>query len=514
VGQHSRAWHPGGMQTSGEGWAAPRGALVAGLVAGTVTVSVAELLAAFGQRIGAAGGTPSPVLALGAAFIDRTPAWLKEAAISAFGTHDKQALLVGIAIVVALLGAAAGRLAAWDVRAGSVVVLVLAAVALAAVLSRPHAALADALPTIVAAGVGLWVLAALMGRWRRLTLGKNPAQAVARRTFLRVLGVAAGSAATGGALASALARGQQAVQAGRQALLLPQPTSPGPSAAQTVSLDVAGVSSLLTAPTEFYRIDTALVVPQVDPGQWRLRVHGLVEQEVTITFAELLALPMIERMVTLSCVSNEVGGDLVGNQRWLGHPLRTILARAKPLAEADMVLSTSADGWTAGTPLSALTDPNRDALLAVGMGGQPLPVEHGFPARLVVPGLYGYVSATKWVVDLEVTRFDRAQGYWTPRGWSALGPIKTQSRIDVPRAGAQVDVGPGVIAMRDRGSRPGSATAAPPTPGGSGCCRGRRLRAITDCRCGPLTPPVPRKPQTWPMWHPTVPPVGILWMFR
>ncbi|WP_412177034.1 molybdopterin-dependent oxidoreductase [Microbacterium testaceum] len=186
-------------------------------------------------------------------------------------------------------------------------------------------------------------------------------------------------------------------------------------------------------------------MPQVDPATWTLRVHGLVEQEVVLRWDDLVALPQKETVATLVCVSNEVGGSLIGNARWLGVPIRDILARAVPTAEADMVLSHSVDGFTASTPLEALTD-DRDALLAIGMNGEPLPIEHGFPVRLVVPGLYGYVSATKWVSELEVTRFDRAEGYWTSRGWSERGPVKLQSRIDVPRSGAQVAAGDTVIA--------------------------------------------------------------------
>jgi len=208
---------------------------------------------------------------------------------------------------------------------------------------------------------------------------------------------------------------------------------------------VPGLSPLITPNRDFYRIDTALVVPTVDPGEWRLRIHGMVADEVTLTWDELLALPLTERAVTLSCVSNPVGGDLVGNAVWLGYPIRELLARAVPDVDADMVLSTSADGFTAGTPLEALTD-DRDALLAIGMNGEPLPLAHGFPVRMVVPGLYGYVSATKWVTDLEVTRFDRARAYWTDRGWSERGPIKLQSRIDVPRAGRTIEPGESVVA--------------------------------------------------------------------
>ena len=202
---------------------------------------------------------------------------------------------------------------------------------------------------------------------------------------------------------------------------------------------------MVTLNPDFYRIDTALVVPSVDPPTWKLRIHGMVAQEVTLTWDELLALPLVESVTTLSCVSNEVGGDLIGNAVWLGYPIRELLQRAVPDADADMVLSASVDGFTAGTPLEVLTD-GRAALLAIGMNGEPLPPEHGFPVRMVGPGLYGYVSATKWVTDLEVTRFDRATAYWTARGWSDRGPIKLESRIDVPRQGRAVPAGDAVIA--------------------------------------------------------------------
>jgi DMSO/TMAO reductase YedYZ molybdopterin-dependent catalytic subunit len=226
----------------------------------------------------------------------------------------------------------------------------------------------------------------------------------------------------------------------RATVTLPPVADPGPALPPSVEVGVEGVVPFRVPNAEFYRIDTALVVPQVDAAGWTLRIHGMVEHEVTLTYDELLGSPLVERDVTLMCVSNEVGGDLVGNARWLGLPLKPFLDKAGPAADADMVLSTSADGWTCSTPLDVLRD-GRDALLAVGMNGEPLPVEHGFPVRMVVPGLYGFVSATKWVVELEVTRFDRAEAYWTPRGWSERAPVKTESRIDVPRPGADLKAG-------------------------------------------------------------------------
>ncbi|WP_158068958.1 molybdopterin-dependent oxidoreductase, partial [Cellulosimicrobium sp. CUA-896] len=233
--------------------------------------------------------------------------------------------------------------------------------------------------------------------------------------------------------------GTRAVTAARDALRLPAPATPAPAVPAGADLDVPGLAPYVTPNDDFYRIDTALRVPQVDPDSWTLRVTGLVDEPFEITFDDLLALPLVEHHVTLTCVSNEVGGDLVGNARWLGYPVRELLARAGVQGGADMVLSTSADGWTASTPLDVLTDPGRACLLAVGMNGEPLPAEHGFPARLVVPGLYGYVSATKWVTELEVTTFADDVAYWSTRGWAERGPIKLASRIDTPRAGASVD---------------------------------------------------------------------------
>ena len=195
--------------------------------------------------------------------------------------------------------------------------------------------------------------------------------------------------------------------------------------------------------SDFYRIDTALLVPQVSPDHWRLKVHGMVDRELELTFADLLARPMVERDVTLSCVSNEVGGSLVGNAVWRGARLADLLDEAGVQPGATQLFSTSADGWTCGSPVSAIMD-GRDALLAVAMNGEPLPIDHGFPVRLVVPGLYGYVSATKWVVDLKLTTFDDV-AYWVPRGWAQQAPVKTMSRIDVPRA-EQVPAGTVAVA--------------------------------------------------------------------
>ena len=269
---------------------------------------------------------------------------------------------------------------------------------------------------------------------------RPPAGGASRRSFL-TLATAAGTVAAVAALAGRVVASVRDVASARAAVLLPAPARAAAPLPAGVSLDVPGITPFTVANADFYRIDTALSLPQVDPATWSLRIHGLVEREVTLTWEQLLAGDLVEHDVTLSCVSNEVGGDLVGNARWLGLSIAPLLARAgvRAGAGADMVLSTSVDGFTASTPLEALADPARRAVLAVGMNGRPLPLEHGFPVRMVVPGLYGYVSATKWVVDLEVTRFADATAYWTDRGWSQRGPVKTASRIDVPTG--RVDAG-------------------------------------------------------------------------
>ena len=407
----------------------------AGVLAALVTVGVGAFVAV------ATGPSTDPLAAVGAAFVDATPAWLKEWATATFGTADKAALALGELLVLAALAAVAGILAARRWWWGAVVVAALGAAAAAAALGRPGASPAAALPAVLGTLAGLLALRALVSRLPAAFDEAGPD----RRAFLRAGALTGALGLVALALGRSMGTSAQIAQAARADVRLPAPARTAPPVPPGVQVEADGVSRWATPPEDFYRIDTALVLPQVDPAGWQLRVHGLVEQEATFTWDELLASPLVEAWVTLCCVSNPVGGDLVGNQRWLGLPVRDLLARARPTAGADMVLSTSANGWTASTPLQALTD-DRDALLAVAMDGEPLPVEHGFPVRLVVPGLYGYVSATKWVVDLEVTRFADATAYWTDRGWAERGPVKTQSRIDVPRQDALVPAGTVTVA--------------------------------------------------------------------
>ena len=231
----------------------------------------------------------------------------------------------------------------------------------------------------------------------------------------------------------------------RSTLRIPTPSQPAPPLAPGTDLHIPGLSSFVTPSNTFYRVDTAIVLPEVDPQHWQLHIHGMVEREVTISFAELLRRPLIEHYVTLTCVSDPVAGPYIGNAKWLGASLASIIRSARPRPGATQLLCTSVDGFTSGTPLQVVLD-GRDALLAVAMNGAALPVEHGFPARMVVPGLYGYVSATKWVIDIKVTTYEAETAYWAQRGWSQEAPIKTESRIDVPTDGSTVKRGRTAVA--------------------------------------------------------------------
>lgn len=415
---------------------------VAGVAAVALGAGLGELVA------GVVAPASSPVAVVGGTLIDLAPPWAKDAAIGLFGTADKIALVVGIGAMLVVVAALAGWLEARFPPIGVVIVAAFGAAVAVIATTRPGAGPLAWLPAAVAGATGavaLWLLVRLLRRADAGAPAPEPPPGPSRRTFFAW----AGAAAVGGILAAAVggmrSTASATVAAVRRALRLPTPASAAPPVPAGAELGIPGLASVVTPNDRFYRIDTALIVPELDPADWRLRIHGMVEEEVELTWDELLALPLEESWTTLTCVSNEVGGTLIGNARWLGYPVRDLLARARPSSDADMVLSRSIDGFTASTPLEALTD-DRAAILAIGMNGEPLPLEHGFPARLVVPGLYGYVSATKWVVELEVTRFDLARAYWTDRGWSERGPIKLESRIDVPRKGQGLSAGDTVIA--------------------------------------------------------------------
>lgn len=409
-------------------------AALAGLLAAGLTLGVSHLVAAVAVPTG------SPLVAMGGAVVDATPAWLKDAAVAAFGTQDKTALFVAMGLVLAVCAAGIGALARTRPVAATWCVVGVGVLGALAVLGRPDAGAFAVVPSAVGVLVGAGALRGMLTRAARGHLPTGPDDGFDRRAFLGaavLVTVAAGLSTAVGVTVERLGR---AATAARELVRLPAPAVPAAAVPATAGVGLPGVGPFLTPNAEFFRIDTALAVPRVDPSTWRLRVHGMVDREVEIDLAELLAAPLVETHLTLACVSNPVGGDLVGTATWLGLPVRELLARARPSPGADMVLSTSADGFTASTPIEALTD-GRDALLAVGMNGEPLPLAHGFPVRMVVPGLYGFVSATKWLVDLEVTTFAAQQAYWTVRGWSERGPVKTSSRIEVPRDGTSVEAG-------------------------------------------------------------------------
>lgn len=403
-------------------------AALVGAVAAVATLGVAEVVA----LLVAAGA--SPLVAVGGFVIDIVPPWVKDAAIALFGTGDKAALLVGLGLLVLVLAVGIGVLEYRRPPLGAIGLGAVGVVALTTAVTRAEASPLWAVPTVLGAGVGILILVVGTRRLHRwVDAPPTPAsQGLSRRRFVTFLGASAASAVVVGALARAVNSATTAVNVVREALVIPPPSVAAAPVPAGASLDIEGITPLFIPNSQYYRIDTALQVPVVNVDDWRLRITGMVEQEVEVTLDELLALPLIETAVTLACVSNEVGGGLIGNAMWTGYPIRSLLERARPLADADMVLSRSVDGFTASTPLGVLTD-DRDAIFAVSMNGEPLPLEHGFPVRMVVPGLYGYVSATKWVTELTVTRFADETAYWTTRGWDAEGPIKTSSRIDVPR---------------------------------------------------------------------------------
>lgn len=432
---------------------------VAGIITVLVALGVAQVVAAI---LGSPDGEPVP--AVGALSIDHTPSAVKNFAISTFGSSDKTVLVWGIRVVLIAFAVAIGILALRRLWYGLAGLAVLAAIGVYAALSQPTARGTDALPAIIGAAAGAIAL-----RYFCLLAGRLPARGVApgaaapggaaptsgtsnapvpgtwrpvdprradlppepgRRRFLLTGAAVAGVSLLTYAGGSWLAESRD-VNAIQQALRLPAPADPAPPLPPGTSLRIPGLSSFITPNSQFYRVDTAIVLPEIMPAQWRLRIHGMVRRELVLSFDDLIRRPLIEDYITLCCVSNPVGGPYIGNAKWLGASLRSLLQEAGIKAGADQLFCTSSDGFTSGTPVATAMD-GRDALLAVAMNGSALPVEHGFPARLVIPGLYGYVSACKWLVDIEVTTYAANVAYWAQRGWTPQGPVKTESRIDVP----------------------------------------------------------------------------------
>ncbi len=435
-------------------------AALAGPVAASASLAVAELASVVVRP------QASPVTAVGGAAIDLAPPQLKDFAVRHFGTDDKLVLQLGIVAVLAVFAALVGVVASRYRVAGSAAVLLFGAVGVAAAVSRPDATTLDPLPSVLGAVVGAGVLYALSGRLRLHPSGSAvavrnatasgshttseqapPAGGFDRRGFVLAAAAAAAASAGAGVLGRSLnATSGARAAASRTAVRLPRPTSPAAPVPERADLRIPGLSPFVTPNSSFYRIDTALVIPRVDATTWRMRLHGKgVSEERHFTYQDLLARELIERDITLTCVSNEVGGPYAGNARWIGVRLADLLREAgvRPPSRggpADQLLARSVDGMTIGSPVEAVMD-GRDAMLAVGMNGEPLPFAHGFPVRMVVPGLYGYVSACKWLTDLELTAFDAYDAYWVKRSWSRQAPIKTESRIDTPRPFASLAAG-------------------------------------------------------------------------
>ena len=427
----------------------PRAA-VAGLAAGAAALGAAELVA------GLLPGAASPIIAVGDTVIALQPPGAKQLVVDLFGEADKLVLNLVVA-VVALAGAAGLGVLARD-RPGMARIgiagfgLLYLAASLRDPLAEPLAGLiAVAVSMVVALTALEWLLR--LAAPREVRLPEMPAWG--RRRFLTSALAVTGAAVGAGILGRTLLV-QNRSGAVPQVGTLPSPASSAPPLPVGAELEgIAGLTSIVTANSDFYRIDTALLIPRPNLDTWRLRVTGLVNRPLELTYDDLLAMPIHEQYVTIACVSNEVGGGLVGNALWAGVPLRDLLDRADARPDATQIVGRAVDNFTAGFPMAWALEADREPLVALTMNGEPLPPDHGFPARLIVPGLFGYVSATKWLSAIELTTWEGFDGYWVPLGWSKEGPILTQSRIDVPRAHASLAVGPtpiaGVAWAPDRG---------------------------------------------------------------
>jgi len=434
-------------------------AAVAGVLAGGVALGVGELLSGMSNKI------PSLIVRVGDEVIARAPGPVERWAIDTLGTNDKPALVIGITIVSLLLAAIAGLLAAKKFRSGAAIFALFGFVGGLASASDPQRPAGWAwFAAILAAAAGIASLYYLLraAQSARSTDAPLSLDTAPRRGFLGAATAAAAVGIVTPIVGSALRKRQSAeVEGDRENVAaaldqIEQPTveaqgatleSASTAMPELESLDhVEGISTLVSPNDNFYRIDSALSIPRIDVETWSMKITGMVDEELEFTFDDLLAMDPVEEFVTLSCVSNQVGGDLVGNARWLGVPIKKLLDMAGVQGGATQIVGRSVDGWTGGFPTEYLDDPDRVALVAVAMNGEPLPTRHGFPVRLVVAGLYGYVSATKWLKEIELTTLDDFDGYWITRGWSKLGPIKTQSRIDVPNGNARISAGSEVIA--------------------------------------------------------------------
>lgn len=421
---------------------------LAGAGAAALALGVSEFAA------GLFSGLPSLIQGLGNWVIDIVPKQIKDWAISLFGTNDKLALLIGIAITTILIGFVVGVLSRNRFGIAVAVFVGFGVVAALTASRDPAVSLGIAIiPGGLAAITGLATLQWLYGLSADQVASQVevdgadplPIEGVSRRKFVLGLGAVLGAAALSASFGRSLIEKSRRAIAGREEVVLPTPAEALPEPSAATELGVEGLTQAVTSNEDFYRIDTAFSVPAVDIQDWTLKVTGQVDRPLEISYFDLLDMEMVERHVTLSCVSNQVGGSLVGNAKWLGVPLSDVLDRALVHADAEQLVARSVDDFTVGFPVEAVYD-GREALIAIGMNDEPLPIEHGFPARLVVAGLYGYVSATKWLSELNLTGWEEFDAYWIPRGWAKEAPIKTQSRIDTPRASDQVTAGTVAVA--------------------------------------------------------------------
>jgi DMSO/TMAO reductase YedYZ molybdopterin-dependent catalytic subunit len=431
-------------------------ARLAGLASAGVALGIGELVGAM--------ATPSQSLvgSVGGEIIDNAPGFLVRGAIDTLGTADKPVLLTLVVLVCLGLGALVGPAARSRPWVGPVAFSAAGLVGMAAGLADP---LADDTVTVVASVLAVVAGSGSLALLLRLLPEPSLAPVVggdaavdeaspaiprpgrargSRRAFLAWTGVA-GAAGAVAALGGRSMRGTSPTEVARVAVQLPPPSStlPGPTsvadgAAQ--GLAVEGLTPLITPNDSFYRIDTALLLPQADISDWRLEIRGDVERPLSLSYDDLLAMPQVAAPVTIACVSNEVGGDLIGTAVWQGVPLDALLEQAGVRPGGEQIVGRSLDDFTVGFPTEVARD-GRTALVALGMNGEPLPIIHGFPARLIVEGLYGYVSATKWLKAIELRGWDDYDAYWIGLGWAKEGPIKTQSRIDVPRAAKDLTAG-------------------------------------------------------------------------
>lgn len=408
-------------------------AVLSGVMATLVGLAFGHLVASLGDR------STSPVLAVGSAVIDLTPTPVKEWAVATFGTADKPLLIGGVLALTLVLAGLAGVLARRRFLRGAVVLLGLVGLAAGAVSMRPAPGVGDFVPASVAAVTSLaamaWLTRARASQEAAAVL--EPAWSGAGRRAVLIL---SGAAVVAGAAGEWVTRVRTRVAD----IVLPKPADPAGEFPVGLEKRFEGMSPLRTPMDSFYRVDTRLALPIIDVDTWSLSIDGDVTSPQTFSFADLLAMDLVERDITLNCVSNEVGGPYVGSARWLGVRLTDLLDRAQVGTRADQILSTDVDGFTISTPLSVATD-GRDTLVAIGMNGGPLPQRHGFPARLITPGLYGFVGATKWLTRLTLTTYAADVAYWTERDWATDAPVKISSRIDTPASLATIEAGETVI---------------------------------------------------------------------